>query len=219
MRPCQEREEQICLAIDGALSENDEKELMEHLNHCHECRALYEALMDTQKELRELGETSAPEQLKTSVMTQIRQEKKKKIPLTYHQIRYIGAGLAACMILCFGLYQKMEQTKEGASTTVTNSVASGMERKAMPDDVSGAGVAMFAVPEQQTMLRIAHMPEAGMELLSGLEWEQDAEGWTICTITSEQMTQLCEILEHEGMDAELPTPPYSESCVVMWQTT
>ena len=64
MRPCQEREEQICLAIDGALSENDEKELMEHLNHCHECRALYEALMDTQKELRELGETSAPETTK-----------------------------------------------------------------------------------------------------------------------------------------------------------
>lgn len=219
MRPCQEREEQICLAVDGALSENDEKELMEHLKHCHKCRALYEALMGTQEALHKLGETSAPEQLKTSVMTQIRQEKKKKRPLTYHQIRYIGAGLAACMILCFGLYQQMERTTEGASTTVTNSVASGMERKAMPDDVSGAGVATFAVPEQQTMLRIAHMPEAGMELLSGLEWEQDAEGWTICTITSEQMTQLCEILEHEGMDAELPTPPYSESCVVMWQTT
>lgn len=219
MRPCQEREELLCLAVDGALSEDVYQELMEHLNHCNECREFYEMLMVVHHELHEIGETDAPEQLKTSVITQIIQEKKRNVPVSKHRVWYRMAALAACMVLCIALYQQLEGTQEGVNTTVTNSVTPSMGRKTMSDEASGIGAATFAAPEQQTVLRISHMPQAGSELLSDLEWEQDAEGWTMCTITSELMTKLCEILEREGIEVEIPVPPYSEYCVVMWQTT
>ena len=107
MLTCEEALERMSEALDGPLSLEDRQALDEHLESCPECRAAYEALFQMEDALREIGETPAPAELSAQVMARIRSEQTKSrrpIPL-WKQARWRNlAGLAACAVLCVGLY-------------------------------------------------------------------------------------------------------------------
>ena len=118
MLTCEEALERMSEALDGPLSLEDRQALDEHLESCPECRAAYEALFQMEDALREIGETPAPAELSAQVMARIRSEQTKSrrpIPL-WKQARWRNlAGLAACAVLCVGLYYGADLGNPGES--------------------------------------------------------------------------------------------------------
>ena len=103
---CDRYLELLSARLDGALTEEEERELEEHLAACPDCRAVGAQLSALQGAFPELEEdTTAPEGFARGVMERIRAEEPKKvIPLFKRpQVRAL-AGLAACLVLVVGLY-------------------------------------------------------------------------------------------------------------------
>ncbi len=111
MLSCEEAWVQMSQALDGLLSAQEQAELEEHLAHCPECSSDYQALVRMEEALGDLGETPAPPELSARVMARIRAEAgtrrkaRRPIPLWRGGRRWQSlAGLAACALLCVGLY-------------------------------------------------------------------------------------------------------------------
>lgn len=97
--------ELISARLDGALSQEEERELEEHLAVCPECRAVGAQLAAIQTAFDDLEEVQAPEGFAQGVMIRIRvEEKPKVIPLFKRPQFRTLAGLAACLVLVVGLY-------------------------------------------------------------------------------------------------------------------
>jgi len=71
---CEAYREQIFLAVDGALSAEEQEALAAHLAVCRECRAVWESLDAVSQELRELE--PVPEGFAANVMAAVNKEKK-----------------------------------------------------------------------------------------------------------------------------------------------
>ena len=97
--------ELLSARLDGALTEEEERELEEHLTACPDCRAAGTQLAALQEAFSELEEVPAPEGFAQGVMDRIREESRPKvIPLFKRpQVRAL-AGLAACLVVVAGLY-------------------------------------------------------------------------------------------------------------------
>ena len=105
MLSCEMCLERMSLALDAPLSLEDRRELEDHLVVCPECRAAYEALFQMEDALREIGETPAPAELSARVMEQIRAEEDRRPAPLRRRARWRGfAGLAACAVLCLGVW-------------------------------------------------------------------------------------------------------------------
>ena len=103
MEGCEFWLEQLSARLDGELTSEEERELARHLVQCPDCRALSEQLEALSAGLQDLEEIPAPEGFAQGVMERIAGEK-KVIPLFRRpQVRAL-AGLAACAVLCLGLY-------------------------------------------------------------------------------------------------------------------
>ena len=103
---CQRYYELISARLDGELSQEEERELENHLALCPGCRALAEQLSGLHEDFSALEEARAPEVFVLGVMDRIRgeEQKKKVIPLFRRPQFKAVAGLAACLALCAGLY-------------------------------------------------------------------------------------------------------------------
>lgn len=100
---CEDSLEQISRGLDGDLTAQEQTALEEHLAACPQCRALARELTELHQIMGELEETPAPDTLAPSVMAAIRQEK-RVVPLHRRSwLRTVG-GLAACAVICLGLY-------------------------------------------------------------------------------------------------------------------
>lgn len=100
---CEDSLEQISRGLDGDLSPQEQAALEEHLAACPQCRALARELAELHQLMGELEETSAPDTLAPGVMAAIRREK-RPVPLGLRPwFRTVG-GLAACAVICLGLY-------------------------------------------------------------------------------------------------------------------
>lgn len=100
---CEDSLEQISRGLDGDLTAQEQTALEEHLAACPQCRALARELTELHQLMGELEETPAPDTLAPSVMAAIRREK-KPVPLGLRPwFRTVG-GLAACAVICLGLY-------------------------------------------------------------------------------------------------------------------
>ena len=105
MLNCDKALERMSLALDAPLPLEERQELEEHLESCPECRAAYEALFQMEGALRELGETPAPPELSARVMAQVRGEKPRRpLPLRRRPWWKGAASLAACAVLCLGVW-------------------------------------------------------------------------------------------------------------------
>lgn len=106
MMNCEQALEAISARLDGALSEEENRELEAHLASCASCRALLKELTELEDGLKELS-VEAPETLAPSVMRAIRAEKpaqtapaeKKKQRHGPHITAWLIAAAAALALL------------------------------------------------------------------------------------------------------------------------
>ena len=119
---CDKYWELLALRPDGELSEEEERELEDHLAACPDCRAAGAQLAALQEAFPELEEVSAPEGFTHEVMDRIREEARPKvIPLFKRpQVRAL-AGLAACFVLVAGIYGISQLRNQEKMMMVTRS--------------------------------------------------------------------------------------------------
>lgn len=111
MISCERAWELLSQQLDEPLSPQEKQELEEHLAACPSCRKDKEELEQLDQALRNLGEIQAPADFTQRVMAQVQQtqSKPKVIPLWRRpQVRAL-AGLAACTLLCIGIYRSLPQ--------------------------------------------------------------------------------------------------------------
>lgn len=107
MDGCETMEVWLSLRLDGMLEPEEERELEAHLAVCPRCRALAQELEAVHTVFPRLEDCSAPEGFAQGVMERIGalEQKPKVVPLFRRpQVRAL-AGLAACAVLCIGLYR------------------------------------------------------------------------------------------------------------------
>lgn len=137
---CERAWELLSQQLDGPLSPQERQELEEHLASCPACRNDREELIQMDQALRGLGEMEAPAGFTQRVMDQVRAESQKRpkvIPLWRRpQVRAL-AGLAACALLCIGIYRVMPQQSDPSSGVVTASEVAPTQQPQTADRSAG----------------------------------------------------------------------------------
>lgn len=115
MISCERAWELLSQQLDEPLSPQEKQELEEHLAACPACRRDQEELEQLDQALRNLEDIQAPADFTQRVMAQVQQEAQRKpkvIPLRRRpQVRAL-AGLAACALLCIGIYRTLPQDND-----------------------------------------------------------------------------------------------------------
>lgn len=282
---CERAWELLSRQLDEPLSPQEEQELEEHLAACPSCRKDQEELAQMKEALQDLEEVQAPADFTRHVMGQVRaeaQEKPKVVPLRRRpQVRAL-AGLAACALLCIGIYRVLPQGSNVNDSMVTSSQGtfsvqrsqdsdssagedganSAQEPAQTPDDQEttqapaaqprtadlapdvpdqSSGQAQQSTPytgdesgstqtqegqskaqmpqmttaSAQTVLVLRTLPAGASDLLPALNaWDVDSEGNVSCTVTSQVLEQLCQLLDQAGADYTVTPTPWSETCIV-----
>lgn len=108
MASCDPYLELLSARLDGMTTSEEERELEAHLAVCPACRALESQLAAIHAAFPELEEIPAPEGFAQTVMDRIRAEETKRpkvIPLFRRPKFRAAVGMAACLVLCLGVYQ------------------------------------------------------------------------------------------------------------------
>lgn len=151
---CDKYWELLALRLDGELSEEEERELEDHLAACPDCRAAGAQLAALQEAFPELEEVSAPEGFTQGVMDRVREEARPKvIPLFKRpQVRTL-AGLAACLVVVAGLYGASRPRHLDKTVKMDVTVRS-FNQDALTQEADGAAsledvpqIAAYAAPE------------------------------------------------------------------------
>ncbi len=177
MKPlaCGRYHELLSARLDGLLTVEEERGLEDHLALCPACRAVGSRLAAIQTAFDDLEEVQAPEGFAQGVMDRIRAEGKPKVlPLFKRpQVRAL-AGLAACLVLVFGLYGTSHKQEPGDMMLK----ARGVQRDAAAEDGEEPGanaalvgpdsedvpqVAAYAAPEAQGLEKAVPDPPVDTE--------------------------------------------------------
>lgn len=60
------------------------------------------------------------------------------------------------------------------------------------------------------------LPQEAEELLPAREeWTQEEDGTRWCTVTAEELEAVQALLAQQGVEADLPEPPWTEPCAVV----
>ena len=151
---CEQIAQLLSARLDEALTEQETMQLNEHLERCPACRALEAQLAALHASLDDMEELTPPEGFAEAVMKQIRANEAKKtkvIPLFRRpQIRAL-AGLAACAVLCVGLYQggraNMEQAQNVSSAAGQEMELYTAQSPVAAHETDGGAVVYAAVEE------------------------------------------------------------------------
>lgn len=155
MISCERAWELLSQQLDEPLSPQEKQELEEHLAACPSCRKDKEELEQLDQALRNLGEIQAPADFTQRVMAQVQQtqSKPKVIPLWRRpQVRAL-AGLAACALLCIGIYRSLPQDGNLSGGMVTSgqgevsSQSSGTADGSQSDSATQYGVDPAQAPD------------------------------------------------------------------------
>ncbi len=156
MISCERAWELLSQQLDEPLSPQEKQELEEHLAACPSCRKDKEELEQLDQALRNLGEIQAPADFTQRVMAQVQQQtqsKPKVIPLWRRpQVRAL-AGLAACALLCIGIYRSLPQDGNLSGGMVTSgqgevsSQSSGTADGSRSDSATQYGVDPAQAPD------------------------------------------------------------------------
>lgn len=155
MISCERAWELLSQQLDEPLSPQEKQQLEEHLAACPSCRKDKEELEQMDQALRNLGEIQAPADFTQRVMAQVQQtqSKPKVIPLWRRpQVRAL-AGLAACALLCIGIYRSLPQDGNLSGGMVTSgqgevsSQSSGTADGSQSDSATQYGVDPAQAPD------------------------------------------------------------------------
>lgn len=117
---CDKYMELLSARLDGALTEEEERELEEHLAVCPDCRAAGAQLAALRSAFAEWEEVPVPEGFAQGVMDRIRGEK-KVIPLFKRPQFRALAGLTACLVVVVGLYGMSLRNNQEKTMLMTRS--------------------------------------------------------------------------------------------------
>lgn len=149
MESCDRCLDLISARLDGMLTGREERELEAHLAVCPQCRALAGELAQLHAAFPLLEQVRAPEGFARGVMARVRGEK-KAVPLFRRpQVRAL-AGLAACALLCVGLYRVWESgawEKNGVLSTAPDASQQLSTYALRPDDGSAPGEDVQSAPQ------------------------------------------------------------------------
>ena len=113
MERCERCMELLSLRLDEELTAEEEQWLSQHLEQCPDCREIAEQLAQVHGAFTQLEDIPAPEGFAQGVMARIRAEEAAPNPRKQTKVIHIFrrpqaralAGLAACAVLCLGVYQ------------------------------------------------------------------------------------------------------------------
>ena len=154
---CEDSLEQISRGLDGDLTAQEQTALEEHLAACPQCRALARELTELHQLMGELEETPAPDTLAPSVMAAIRREK-KPVPLGLRPwFRTVG-GLAACAVICLGLYAFNPGLLSGSSQVPGQQSGTSQSQPA-PANRGQENVQQEETPQQEELPQSDSVPQ------------------------------------------------------------
>lgn len=154
---CEDSLEQISRGLDGDLTAQEQTALEEHLAACPQCRALARELTELHQLMGELEETPAPDTLAPSVMAAIRREK-KPVPLGLRPwFRTVG-GLAACAVICLGLYAFNPGLLSGSSQ-VPGQQSGTSQSQIAPANRGQENVQQEETPQQEELPQSDSVPQ------------------------------------------------------------
>lgn len=107
MEHCEHFMELLSQSLDGPLSQSDQQALQQHLDACPECRLLSQQLFEIQNEFHTWEEQDVPAGFTEGIMDRIRalEEAPKVVPLWKHpQVKLLGS-IAACALICVGIWR------------------------------------------------------------------------------------------------------------------
>lgn len=127
MERCERYTALLSVRLDEELTEQEERELEAHLAVCPACRAWESQLAAIHSAFPQVEEVPAPEGFAQGVMDRVRasEDAKLKVVPLFRRPRFKAlAGLAACFVLCLGVYQAglLGQTRQ---ETVQMTAAAG----------------------------------------------------------------------------------------------
>ena len=108
MERCERYTALLSVRLDEELTEQEERELEAHLAVCPACRAWESQLAAIHSAFPQVEEVPAPEGFAQGVMDRVRasEDAKPKVVPMFRRSRFKAlAGLAACFVLCLGVYQ------------------------------------------------------------------------------------------------------------------
>ena len=177
---CEEYTELLSARLDGELTAEEEKTLENHLNICPVCRAVAEDLERIHLSFESMEPVPAPEHFARDVMAEIRGT--KVVPLFRRPAFKAAAGLAACLVLCVGLWQG------GLSG----------QKQDIPAEARAGTYAL----EEEPVCTLSRLPQG-----TGLEdeaWTLRADGSRTLTVTAEQLETVEKLAEEQGIALEAP---------------
>ena len=119
MGTCEWYREQCSACLDGALSEEERRELMDHLAVCGDCRGYFADLLALREALAGL-ETPAPEGFADRVMERVRMEAEPaKRALPFPGWRRWAALAACCAVVCLGVWRGGLLPQKSAADTAS----------------------------------------------------------------------------------------------------
>lgn len=147
MERCERYTVLLSARLDGELTPEEKRELEDHLATCPDCRALESRLAAIHSAFPELEEVPAPEGFAQCVMEWVRASedaKPKVVPLFRRPQFKALAGLAACFVLCLGVYQAGLLGRTRQETVQMTAAASGQ----MPEENQPAPSMFAAAPAE-----------------------------------------------------------------------
>lgn len=175
MRTCEDYIDLISARLDGLLTHEEEQELEAHLTDCPDCRALADQMAEMHAAFLDLEEISAPDGFADGVMERIESRtapKKAVVPLfSRPQVRAL-AGIAACVVLCVGIYQSgiWNRWTTGGAVNDMAAASAGFESETRSTNSADSADGSASVPEQKMLTSCLPAPEEGTAADSG---EQD----------------------------------------------
>ena len=166
MNECERFEERISALLDGELSAVEEAEVRAHMEHCPECRAMYEAFAAVGEAI---GTQEVPATLHSGIMDKVHAaEKASRTQHTIVRLRPILAA-AACLIVVVGTVFALKNTvgfgrsmKSASTAEIPHANEARPETAMAPDtgSVYVAGGASGASAKSASPVPEAAAPEA-----------------------------------------------------------
>ena len=229
MKPvdCDKYLERLSAWLDGALTQEEERELSEHLARCPNCREMREQLSALRDGFGELEESEAPEGFTQGVMERVRAEEKPKVIPLFKRPQFRAlAGLAACLVLAVGLYSanrpgEPENWGEMARGFKQGAVSGFVEADGPMVDTALAGtepadsprIAAYSAPGDSEelpaspILVLDRMPEGAAELIppeTAVSPTEDRLGTVYHSLPRELATRIAGLAQEQEIAASCP---------------
>lgn len=158
-------------SLDGPLTAEAQQALDQHLSQCPDCRVLYRQLCEIHNEFSSWEEREVPEGFAQGVMDRVRaleeQSKRPKVIPLWKRPQFKALGsIAACAVLCIGIWrmdllqnpqspgQAADSGNAAASTTLTTGAAD------TADTSTAATTTAPATPAEEPQTKLLDAPTA-----------------------------------------------------------